>query len=337
MTALALIGTEGIMTWLNIPGEIRGITRTYLVRIFWGIPAVALYNYFSAYLKAMGDSVIPIAFLGVSTVLNIVLDIIFVAVFGWGTAGAAEATIIAQYVSGIGITLYVVWKSSMIREAFRHFEIHSSSIREIASYSFMTCIQQSVMNLGILMVQGIVNSFGTVVMAAFAAAVKIEAFSYMPAQEYGNAFSTFIAQNVGAGENERIKQGIRCAVKTVAAYCLTASLLIWTFARALMLIFVQESETQILMEGVRYLRIVGPFYLGIGCLFLWYGLYRAVGKPSMSLVLTIVSLGTRVGLSYFLSKIPVIGVVGIWCSIPIGWALADLLGLVYYKTKAKLP
>ena len=104
-----------------------------------------------------------------------------------------------------------------------------------------------------------------------------------------------------------------------------------------MLIFVQESETQILMEGVRYLRIVGPFYLGIGCLFLWYGLYRAVGKPSMSLVLTIVSLGTRVGLSYFLSKIPVIGVVGIWCSIPIGWALADLLGLVYYKTKAKLP
>ncbi len=331
LTALALIGTEGIMTWLNIPGEIRDITRVYLVRIFWGIPAVALYNYFSAYLKAMGDSVVPIVFLGISTILNIVLDIVFVAVMGRGTAGAAEATIIAQYVSGIGITLYVFWKSRRIREAFRHFEIHMSSVREIANYSFMTCIQQSVMNLGILMVQGIVNSFGTVVMAAFAAAVKIEAFSYMPAQEYGNAFSTFIAQNAGAGENERIKQGIRCAVKTVVVYCLTASLLIWTFARALMLIFVQKSETQILMEGVRYLRIVGPFYIGIGCLFLWYGLYRAIGKPSMSLVLTILSLGTRVSLSYLASKIPVVGVVGIWCSIPIGWALADLLGLVKYK------
>lgn len=336
LTALALIGTEGIMTWLNIPGEIRDITRVYLVRIFWGIPAVALYNYFSAYLKAMGDSVIPIVFLGISTVLNIVLDIVFVAVLGRGTAGAAEATIIAQYVSGVGITLYVFWKSSRIREAFRHFEIHKNSVREIANYSFMTCIQQSVMNLGILMVQGIVNSFGTVVMAAFAAAVKIEAFSYMPAQEYGNAFSTFIAQNAGAGAKGRIKQGIHCAVKTVVVYCLAASLLIWTFARALMLIFVQESETQILVEGVRYLRIVGLFYLGIGCLFLWYGLYRAIGKPSMSLVLTIVSLGTRVSLSYFLSKIPAVGVVGIWCSIPIGWVLADLLGLVKYKMIQKI-
>lgn len=336
LTMLALLFTDGIMTWLNIPAEIKGITRAYLVRIFWGIPAVALYNYFSAYLKAIGDSVIPIVFLGISTVLNIALDVVFVAVLGRGTAGAAEATIIAQYISGIGITIYVFGKSSQMREAFVHFRIQKSSIREIASYSFMTCIQQSVMNLGILMVQGIVNSFGTVVMAAFAAAVKIEAFSYMPAQEYGNAFSTFIAQNMGAGEKERIRKGIHCAVKTVAVYCLAASLLIWTFARGLMLFFVQPEETQILVEGVRYLRVVGPFYLGIGCLFLWYGLYRAIGKPSVSLVLTIVSLGTRVSLSYLASRIPAIGVVGIWCSIPIGWALADLLGLVIYNKMQRL-
>ena len=205
------------------------------------------------------------------------------------------------------------------------------TVREIAVYSSLTCAQQSVMNFGILMVQGLINSFGVAVMAAFAAAVKIDSFAYMPVQDFGNAFSTFIAQNFGAGQMKRIRDGIRVAVVSATIFCVFISLLVFGFARPLMLIFVPVHETEIISIGVQYLRIEGAFYCGIGCLFLLYGFYRGIRKPGMSVVLTVISLGTRVALAYALSAIPAIGVVGIWWSIPIGWFLADIVGLWYYR------
>lgn len=206
---------------------------------------------------------------------------------------------------------------------------------EIANFSVLTCIQQSVMNLGILLVQGIVNSFGAAVMAAFAAAVKIDAFAYMPVQDFGNAFSTYIAQNYGAKKEERIRAGFKGAVIASVTFCVIVSTSVFVFARPLMLMFVDAKETAIIAEGVRYLRIEGAFYCGIGCLFLLYGLYRALGKPGMSVVLTVVSLGTRVVLAHLLSSIPSIGVVGIWWSVPIGWFLADITGFLYYFAMQK--
>ena len=128
-------------------------------------------------------------------------------------------------------------------------------------------------------------------------------------------------------------KGIRAAVCTAVSYCIIVSLLLWVFAKQLMLIFIAPDETAILSEGIRYLHIEGTFYWGIGCLFLFYGLYRALGKPVMSVVLTVVSLGTRVVLAYLLSAVPSIGVVGIWWSVPIGWILADLIGLLYFFWK----
>ena len=178
------------------------------------------------------------------------------------------------------------------------------------------------------MVQGLVNSFGPTVMAAFAAAVKIDAFAYMPVQDFGNAFSTFIAQNYGAQKEARIRAGLKGAVGASMLFCVVVSALVWAFARPLMALFVEAGETEIILEGVRYLRIEGAFYCGIGCLFLLYGLYRALGKPGMSVVLTVISLGTRVALAYALAAVPSIGVTGIWWSVPIGWLLADTVGIL---------
>ena len=189
------------------------------------------------------------------------------------------------------------------------------------------------MNFGILMVQGRVNSFGPAVMAAFAAAVKIDSFAYMPVQDFGNAFSTFVAQNYGAGRADRIRGGIRSAVVTATVFCLIITAGVWVLARPLLLLFIAPEETEILSIGVQYLHIEGAFYCGIGYLFLLYGLYRAVRMPGMSVVLTIISLGTRVLLAYTLSSIPAIGVTGIWWSVPIGWVLADLTGFIYYRVK----
>lgn len=218
LNGLAFACLDLIKSFLQVPDDVWGDMRTYIAIVFAGIFATFLYNYFASYLRAVGNSVVPLVFLAVSAVLNIALDLWFVIGLNFGVAGAAGATVIAQYVSGIGIMICALIKCPQLRALCSRSPIHASRIREIAGYSVLTCVQQSVMNLGILMVQGLVNSFGAAVMAAFAAAVKIDAFAYMPVQDFGNAFSTFIAQNYGAGKQERIRKGlkgscIRCVLR----------------------------------------------------------------------------------------------------------------------------
>ena len=328
LSGAAFACLDFLRVFLRVPAEVWGFMREYLSVIFCGIAATFLYNYFASLLRALGNSVVPLIFLAVSTVLNIALDLWFVLGLKRGVTGAAEATVIAQYVSGIGIAVYTWFRCPQFRTGPR--AISWSCVREIASFSILTCVQQSVMNLGILMVQGLVNSFGATVMAAFAAAVKIDAFAYMPVQDFGNAFSTFIAQNYGAQKETRIRAGLKGAVGASMLFCVAVSALVCCFAHPLMAMFVGEGEAEIIQEGIRYLRIEGAFYCGIGCLFLLYGLYRALGKPGMSVILTVISLGTRVALAYILSAIPAIGVIGIWWSVPIGWAQADVVGILYY-------
>lgn len=335
LNVLAFVCMDGIRPFLRVPEALWEMMRDYLAVIFCGIIATFLYNYFASLLRAVGNSVTPLVFLAVSTGLNIILDLWFVLGLARGVAGAAEATVISQYIAGIGIAIYTWVRCPRLRVNRAHWRIRWGCIREIAGFSILTCVQQSVMNLGILIVQGLVNSFGPAVMAAFAAAVKIDAFAYMPVQDFGNAFSTFIAQNYGAQKEGRIRAGLKAAVRTVLLFCIVISAAVWVFARPLMLLFVDAGESAIISEGVRYLRIEGAFYCGIGCLFLLYGLYRAVGKPGMSVALTVISLGTRVALAYILSAVPAFGVAGIWWSVPIGWFLADAAGLGYYLVRKK--
>lgn len=326
---------DKIINFMRIPENIFKITKDYLWIIFFGIGFTFLYNFFASLLRALGNSVVPLIFLAISAIINIVLDLWFVIDLGWGVKGAGGATVIAQGISGIGIAIYTYYKFSWIFSGFSKKFFSKSILKEISQYSFLTCMQQSIMNLGILMVQGLVNSFGTVIMAAFTVAVKIDSFAYMPVQDFGNSFSTFIAQNYGAGESKRIKEGIKNAIKVSTLFCVFISGVVYIFAEKLMLIFVQPNEIEIIEEGIKYLRIEGVFYWGIGCLFLLYGFFRAIEKPGISLILTIVSLGTRVVLSYSLAGIPVIGVKGIWWSIPIGWILADGVGFFYYLKNKK--
>lgn len=335
LNVLAYFCIDYIQVFLNVPEEVWGEMRRYLVVIFSGLFAVFLYNYFASLLRAVGNSIVPLVFLGLSAILNIALDLWMVMGLHRGVAGAAEATVIAQYISGIGIAIYSWVSIPYLKIKPGECRVRWRCMREIISFSVLTCVQQSVMNLGILLVQGVVNGFGPAVMAAFAAGVKIDAFAYMPVQDFGNAFSTFIAQNYGARKEDRIRMGLRGAVCTAFVFSVIVSAVVWVFARPFMLLFVDGEEAVIIAEGVRYLHIEGAFYCGIGCLFLLYGLYRALGKPEMSVVLTVISLGTRVALAYFLSAIPEIGVVGIWWAVPIGWFLADFIGLIYYIIRGK--
>lgn len=323
------LGMDGILWVLRVPAEIRPLMQDYLAVVFLGILATFLYNYYASLLRAIGNSVVPLVFLAVSAVLNVVLDLGCVVGLGWGVKGAALATVAAQFVSGIGIAVYAWRCFPQLRPRREDCRWDRAALASILNLSVMTSVQQSIMNFGILMVQGLVNSFGPVTMAAFAAAVKIDSFAYLPVQDFGNAFSTFVAQNHGAHQPQRIRQGIRSAGAVSAVFCLVISGLVCVFAAPLMSIFIDPAQTQIIQAGVHYLRIEGACYIGIGVLFLLYGYYRAVERPAMSVVLTIASLGTRVALAYALSA-TALGVTGIWLSVPIGWALADGIGIGYY-------
>ena len=329
------LALDGILVLLQIPLDILGLTKEYLQWIFAGRAATFLYNFFANLLRSVGDSATPLVFLGISVVLNIGLDILFVVPLGMGVRGAAMATVIAQFVAGLGLFLYTWFAFPALRVQKRHRYWDRAALKNLLNLSLFTCLQQSVMNFGILMVQGLVNSFGTAVMAAFAVAVKIDTIAYMPVQDFGNAFSTFVAQNYGAEKRDRIRTGTHWAVFWVVLFCLVIGGLVCLLAPRLMAAFVGGDAAEVIAIGTGYLRIEAAFYLGIGILFLLYGYFRAVNRPAVSVVLTICSLGTRVLLAYTLSALPALGVNGIWIAIPIGWFLADATGILLWRREGK--
>lgn len=326
---------DSILSFLRVPTETRPLMQDYLVIIYAGIFATFLYNYFASVLRAVGNSTVPLIFLAVSAVLNVALDLLWVAVFPFGVKGAAFATVLSQFLSGIGILIYTLKRFPELVPKKAERTWHKENFRAVLDLSLMTSLQQSIMNFGILLVQGLVNSFGTTVMAAFAAAVKIDSTAYLPVQDFGNAFSVFVAQNHGADNRERIRKGVKSAVLVCAVFCIVISLGVCLFAEPLMKIFIDAKETAVIAVGAEYLKIEGAFYLGIGILFLLYGYFRAVEKPGISVILTVASLGTRVVLAYTLSAVPTLGVRGIWMSVPIGWAFADLIGIILYRKTRK--
>lgn len=327
LTAVCILMIDPLLIFMNIPQNIYQITYDYLIIIFMGIFFIFLYNYFASLLRSLGNSKVPLLFLALASIINVVLDVHFIVNVKMGVSGAALATLLAQIFSALGIIIYILIYQRELLPERKHCNFNKEIVKKIKDYSLLTCVQQSVMNFGILMIQGLVNSFGIITMSAFVAAVKIDSFAYMPVQDFGNAFATFIAQNKGAALDKRINEGLKAAIKIVTVFCLIISTLVFVFADKLMLIFIDPSKQEIIRQGVEYLQIEGVCYLGIGCLFLLYGYYRGVGKPGISVVLTAVSLGTRVLLAYLLA--PLFATTAIWWSIPIGWFLADLIGLIY--------
>ena len=329
LNAFAYALLNVLINLMSIPIEIQAMFKEYMLVIFSGIFAVFLYNIFSNLLRAVGNSLIPLVFLAVSAITNVVLDLVFILYCKWGVIGAAAATVIAQYLSGIGIMLYYFIFGSDLRVKKADMKWDKHIFKEISRLSAMTCIQQSIMNLGILMVQGLVNSFGTAVMAAFAAGVKIDTLAYSPVQDFGNAFSSFVAQNYGAEKKERVKKGVKTAGFMLICFCALISLIVCLLASQLMTVFIDAENVNVITIGVKYLRIEGACYIGIGLLFMLYGYFRAINKPALSIILTVISLGVRVALSYILVYCTNIGEIGIWISIPIGWLLADITGIIY--------
>lgn len=330
-----VLSTKQMLLLINTPNSILEDSKTYLQVIFGGLIFVYLYSGCSALLRSIGDSKTPLYFLILSAIINIVLDLTFVLVFNMGVLGVALATIVAQAVSSILCLIYAFGKIPFIRLTREDMVFDKEIARTVGKFSFLTSAQQSIMTFGMVCVQGIVNTFGADTIAAFTAAGKVDSIAYLPVQDFGNAFSTYIAQNKGARKHHRIVEGLKSAVVTIIVFCIILSTLIYFNSENLMKIFVNGNETKVINIGIEYLSIISIFYILIGFLFMFYGFYRGIGALNVSLILTVISLGTRVLLAYTLSRIPSIAQKGIWWSVPIGWALADIIGFIIYKTNKK--
>lgn len=327
LAAFALL--DSLLAWMRVPAEAAADLRGYLAVVFWGIGFTFLYNFFATALRSVGNSAAALWFLLCATIINIVLDLWFVTGLGWGVEGAALATVIAQGASAAGIVLYSFLKMGDLRPGVRHLKPDGRLLKRIAVVSVLTGAQQSIMNFGILMIQSLVNSFGVNVMAAFAAGVKIDAFAYAPAQDFANGFATFVAQNAGAGRADRVKRGLREAAMMSLGFCALVSAVVGIFAAPLLSIFIDPAQSDVMAVGMHYLRTEGLCYVGIGLLFLLYATYRGLERAGMSIVLTVISLGLRVVLAYWLA--PSWGLDAVWWAIPIGWAVADAVGLAALK------
>ena len=342
LNILSFVCLDGLRTFLRVPAEVWGDMREYLFVIFMGIPAVFLYNYFASFLRAIGNSVIPLGFLAVSAVLNIALDLWFVIGLNRGVAGTAEATVIAQYVSGIGIAAYAFMRFPQVRSVWELCCLRRGRIQEIVSFSTLTCVQQSIMNLGILMVQGLVNSFGPVVMAAFAAAVKIDAFAYMPVQDFGNAFSTYVAQNYGAGQTDRIRKGILqgLVMAAIIGVCSVGLGLLLTIDGAYLHIFLSADKVtaDTIRFGNHFLYVDFSMYLLLCFLFvvrncvqgiqrapfvLWAGASELIARVAICLTLPALLSGGVVS-----AQSPELAFYALCAADPLACLAADLVLLV---------
>lgn len=317
-----------IIRALNIPSEVAPLMSSYLLIIYIGIIPTFIYNFFASFIRSLTDSLSSLIVLFISTILNIGLDLFFVLNLKMGINGAAIATVISQTISALIITIYALSKYKDYLPNKDNFKIDKPLLSYILKLSTLTSFQQSIMNLGILTVQGIVNSFGTNVMAAFTAAVKIDSFAYLIVQDFANGFSTFVAQNNGAKDEKRIHKGtiISCILSGIFSIFIT--LIVLFFKEDLLKIFIDGTDREVINIGINYLNIEGSFYIGIGILFLLYAYFRGINKPLISIILTIISLGLRIVLSIILSKNSTLKENGIWLSIPIGWFIADIVGFI---------
>lgn len=290
INVISLLLVDNLIIWLNIPTEVSEYAKIYMTVVLYGIIPIFITNYFSALLRSVGNSVVPLIFVGLSAVTNIILDLVFIIKFDMGVGGAAWATVISQILSALGTGIYFFARFKNLLPSKSEIVYSPELLKYIISNSVLTSVQQSIMNLGILMIQGLVNSFGLVVSAAFAIVVKIDAIAYFPAQDFGNAFSIFVSQNFGGKKYDRIKTGFRQALLISSVFCVLASVFVNVFAKELMGLFIDTSaHGAVVKTGIRYLRIEGAFYVGIGVLFLLYGIYRGLAKPGMSVVLTVIS------------------------------------------------
>lgn len=324
--------TEPLLRLINTPEAILPDAAAYMRIMFIGLIFQFMYNLYTSMLRGIGDSKTPLYFLIFSSILNVGLDLYFILVLKMGVSGAAIATIIAQGVAAALCILYTYYKVPLLRLTRADICFDKEIFVRILRFGIPTAIQQSVISLGMMAVVGLVNSFGTVTMAAYTAGNKVESFVAMPIMNIGNALSTFVGQNTGAGKSDRVRTGYRAVLKISIAISLAMSLLIIPFSKYLIMIFIRASEAEVIAIGAEYLSTMFLFYTLQAVMFCMGGFFRGVGDMKTALIISLLALAGRVTSAYLMAQVSFIGYRAIWLSMPVGWIIASLFGLYVYKS-----
>ena len=328
ISILGIVFGGPMLKLMNTPESVFAQSKLYLTIIFSGILFSAGYNSVSSILRGLGDSVTPLYFLIIATILNIVLDLTFIVVLRMGVEGVALATIMAQAVSFIISIIYLNKKHEVLKFKIKGIVYDNKIFKDGLRLGLPSGVQQMLFSIGNMALQFLVNSYGTSAMAAFGAGLRIENFISLPIMNLGSAVSTFVAQNIGAGENERVKKGIRESIKMTLVLAVTVIALILLFRENLIALF--NTDKDVIKIGSSYLFIIGPFFLFIGTSFVLSSAMKGAGDSMFALISSIVSLWLgRLPASYMLSKF--FGTDGIWMGIPFGWTLGLIVTVIYYK------
>lgn len=330
ITIIGLLSGEYIFRLMRLPEELLPSAKTYLDIYMYGMVVMFGFNSVSSILRGVGDSKTPLYFLIVSTILNIVLDILFVLGFKWGIAGAAWATVIAQAFSFILATLYLERQKHMLRIGFKKIKFDWEIFRQTVRIGLPTGIQQTLVALGGMALMGIVNTFGTEVIAGFSAASRIDSLAVIPIMNFAASLSGFVGQNIGAGKIDRVKRGLWATIKMSAAFSLFITLIILLWGDKMMVVFTKNP--QVVDIGYHYLMVVSIFYVFFAVMFCINGLLRGAGAAVIPMYITLLSLWVvRIPLAYLLSYTFNMGEAGIWWSIPIGWMMGTIGSIIYYR------
>lgn len=328
ISVIGIVFGGPMLKLMNTPESVFNQSKLYLTIIFGGILFSAGYNSVSAILRGLGDSVTPLYFLIIATILNIVLDLTFIVVLKMGVEGVALATIMAQAVSFIISIIYLNKKHEVLKFKIKGIVYDNKIFKDGLRLGLPSGVQQMLFSIGNMALQFLVNSYGTSAMAAFGAGLRIENFISLPIMNLGSAVSTFVAQNIGAGESERVRKGIRESIKMTLILAIVVVALILLFRENLISLF--NTDKEVIEIGSSYLFIIGPFFLFIGTSFILSSAMKGAGDSMFALMSSVVSLWLgRIPASYLFSRL--FGTDGIWMGIPFGWTLGLIVTVIYYK------
>ena len=334
------IVAEPILQLLGTDPDIMSDSLAYLRIYFGGAIFLFLYNSLNGIYNALGDSNTPLKFLIISALTNIVLDLLFVIRFQMGVAGVAWATLIAQGMCAV-ISFFVLIKRLQKMEneqpenenreekKFQFFE--GNAARRIARVGIPSMIQQSIVSLSMMFMQGLVNSYGKVFVAGYTAASKIDTLAMMPNMNFSNAMSSYTAQNIGARKEERVKEGYKASMLMVLIFSVTITIIIYLFGTHLLGLFLNHGSSGSAMGyGLKYMKTVSLFYVLMGFMFVGNGLLRGAGDMGAFMLSSMSNLVVRVVIAYLLAYF--IGSSAIWWSIPIGWAVGSVFSFLRIRS-----
>jgi putative MATE family efflux protein len=325
MGIIGFISSHWLLELLNTPESIIDQSDIYMKITFAGILGVSCYNGMAAVLRALGDSVTPLIFLAVASVLNVVLDLLFVVVFHWDVPGVAIATIISQIISAIGCIIYAMKKVKLLRIPFKEFKLDKEIFKKCIRLGLPVALQNSLVSVSMMALQSVINSYSEVVIAANTVVSRIEQLVLQPGMSVGAALASFAGQNVGAGRIDRAKKGFKSAMVIIIAFSIIMLPVMYFGGEYIMRLFTKKEDFDVVTTGVQAIRITCFFYTAVGIIFVTRNFLSGAGDINVPLAMGFTEVICRVTFANVLSLY--IGFHGIWWATSLNWFITALVGI----------